>query len=147
MTVKNYKLCKTKGKIARENHLTGAVSRYYSRDDLFYDFSLLDDISFDDPVEREMLQKDLMEHHAVSWFEQPLPTILKRDNFTYYAGLFRTAVHRVYNNASGKRICVIVEVTAMQIERQTRKDVWSELQTERIYEASNYNSEVDYEVA
>lgn len=147
MAAKEYRLSKTKTKIARENGLVPAESRYYSGNDLYYDFSLLDSIVFDDPTESEILKRDLMEHHAVSWFQQPLPTILKRDNFTYFTGQFQTVVHRIYNKVSGKRICVIVEVTGIRMERQTRNDVWSELKTEQIYEAESRNYDADYEVA
>ncbi len=142
---KEYKLAKTKGKFAKLNNLTPAESKYYSGNDLYYDFSLLDNIKFIDD-DREIITKDFMEHHAVAWFEQPLPTIYPYGKWIDYTGQIRTAPHRVYK-ADGKRMCVVIEITGIKIERRTRKDVWSEYDiVEAVYEAKNGNYEYDIEL-
>ena len=144
MAVKNYKLFPTKKKLARENNLTPAVSRYYDKDDLFYDFALLDEMVYQEDV-KEMLKADLMEHHAVSWFEQPLPAMVQYDKFTRYDADFRTAPHRVYK-ADGRRVAVIIEITGVRIRKWTTHDIWSEYTKADEIEITCPNFECDYEI-
>lgn len=143
--VKDYIMAKTKASIAKRNRLTAAESKYTSGDGIFYDFSLFDEVAFDDG-DREQIEKDLMEHHTISWFERPMPTIILPDKFTSFVGQIETVPHRIFRS-NGKRICVIIEVTSLKIERQERSDVWSEYKTVRTYEARNFNTEKDFEVA
>lgn len=142
---KQYELARTKGQIAKKNQLTLAQSRYTAQDDLYYDFSLLESIQFKDN-DREIIEKDLMEHHAVAWFEQPLPTIVIDGRFREYLGQIKTAPHRVYRS-DGKRLCVIIEVVGIEINRRERTNVWDDYEEKITYTASNYNAEKDYEVA
>ena len=146
MAVKEYKLFATKAKIARENNLTEAKSHYYSGNDLYYDFALFEKLEVPSDV-KELIKTELMEHHAVSWFDQPLPVFVEVDRFTRYYGNIRTATHRVYK-ANGKRVCVIIEVTAIDFQKLERKAVWSKfIESETEYKVSVPNYECDYEVA
>lgn len=145
MERKEYKLFKTKKKIAKENNLVPAKKD----PDIFYDFSLLDTINFKEDYEREMLQNDIIHYTEISWYSEPMPTIIIYDNFTCYVGQIRTAYRRIYNK-SGKRIMVIVELTKVHIEKQTRPDVWTQImKTEYEYNAEVYRhgDQGDVEVA
>lgn len=143
MSVKEYQLAKTRQAMAKRNELVEAKSRYYSSNDLFYDFSLLDTIKWDGEI-KEIVENDLMEHHAVSWYQRPMPTIIIYDRFTHFVGQVETAVHRVFK-ADGKRMMVIIEVTGFHIERQRRSNVYQKyLETDRVYEANSHN--VGYDI-
>lgn len=141
-----YTLYKTAKKTAKENNLIPAVSKYYSGTDLFYDFSILDDTGLQ-PDEKDAIIAETMNHHAVSWYEQPLPLLMSTDNFTHYAGQIRTAPHRVYKK-DGRRVMVIIEITAAKIEKQCRRDIWSEYQTTETYTArtAGHIDTIDYEI-
>ena len=141
-----YSLYKTAKKTAKENNLIPAVSKYYGGNDLFYDFSILDNAGLKEE-EKAAIIAETMQHHAVSWYDQPLPLILKVDNFTYYCGQIKTAPHRVFK-ADGRRLMVIIEITAAQIEKQTRHDIWSELKTVETFTAKTAGHiDEDYEIA
>jgi hypothetical protein len=141
-----YRLFATKNKTAKENNLTPAKSKYYSGSDLFYDFSILDSLNIN-PADLDTIKADFMNHHAVSWYDQPLPLLLTTNNFTVYCGEIRTAAHRVYKS-NGKRLMIIIEITAAKIEKQCRRDIWSEYKTEATYTARTHsNIEGDYEIA
>ena len=134
MLHKEYKLYPTKKKTAKVNNLRESKREA----DIYYDFSLLDTIIFREDYEREMLENDIIKYTEVTWFEQPLPTIIIHDNWTHYVGQVRTAWRRVFSR-TGKRIMVIVEVTGLHIEKQTRPDSWTEYMTTQ-YE---YNAKVE----
>ena len=141
-----YNLYKTAKKTAKENNLTAAVSKYHAGDYLYYDLSLLDSLGLD-PADLDALKADVMNYHAVSWYDQPLPTLCALDRFSGLYGQIKTAAHRVYR-ADGKRIMVIVEIIAAHIEKQSRKDVWSEYKTTAVYEGKTAGHiEEDYELA
>lgn len=141
-----YNLFKTAKKTAKENNLIEAVSRYYDGNNLFYDFSLFEELKMSDD-EKQAIISDTMEHHAISWYSQPLPTICNLDRFTGFYGQITTAAHRVYKS-DGRRIMVIIEIIAVNLEKQSRRDVWSEYKTEATYTAkrSGFIGE-DYEIA
>ena len=141
-----YNLYKTAKKTAKVNGLTAAVSKYHTGDYLYYDLSLLDSLGLD-PADLEALKADIMNYHAVSWYDQPLPTMCALDRFSGLYGQIKTAAHRVYR-ADGRRIMVIVEIIAAHIEKQSRRDVWSEYKMQEVYEGkvSGY-IDGDYELA
>lgn len=143
--IKQYNLFKTAKKTAKENGLTTAVSRYTATDNLYYDFSLLDTIQGLSADDREAIEADTMNHHAVSWYSQPMPTIILQDNFTHFIGQIQTAPHRIYKK-DGRRIMVIIEITGVKIEKQRRTSVYNEFSTAEIYEAHNHNHEADFEL-
>lgn len=141
-----YNLFKTAKKTAKENNLTLAVSKYHTGDYLYYDLSLLDSLGLD-PTDLETLKADIMNYHAVSWYDQPLPTICALNRFSGLCGQIKTAAHRVYR-ADGKRIMVIVEIIAAHIEKQSRRDIWSDYKIEATYEGKTAGYiEEDYEIA
>ena len=141
-----YNLYATKNKTVKENNLTPAKSKYYYEDYLFYDFAILDSLNIN-PAELEMIKNEIMEHHAVAWYEQPLPLFLTIDRHYGIYGDIRTAAHRVFKK-NGKRQMVIIEITAAHIERQFHRDYWSEPTTEETYTARTHSTiESDYEIA
>lgn len=142
--VKAYKLAKTKEKIARDNNLTPAQSIHYTGNDLFYDFSLFDQIDMPGD-EKEAAKRDLMEHHSLTWFNQPLPTLAMIDRFNHVVGQIKTAPHRVYKN-DGSRLMVIIEITGINLQKQERHTIWDEFKTARTYEAHTWNTENDIEL-
>lgn len=133
MEIKNYDFYPTKKKTIKVNGLVESPRE----PEICYDFSLLDTINFREDFEREMLEDDIMRYTENTWFEQPLPTIIIWDKFTHYVGQVRTAYRRVFNK-QGRRIMVIVEVTKIHIEKQTRPDTW----TQRMETKYEYNAEV-----
>lgn len=141
-----YRLFKTAGKTARENNLIIAKSRYYGGNDLYYDFALFDNLDICE-AEKDAIKADLMEHHAITWYEQPMPTICQLDRFTGYYGQIATAPHRVYKQ-DGKRTMIIIEVTAICLEKQSRHDVWSDYKIVQKYNTRTVGTiEADYEIA
>lgn len=135
--LKEYVLKKTAKATANANNLIQCP--YGMNDYVYYDFSLLDTIQFDYDYEREMLEQDIMKHHSVSWFIQPLPTLIMWNNFTSYHGQVQTNVDRVFKS-DGKRIMVIVEVCKLHITRDTRPNVYEQYYTtEREYIADSGN--------
>ena len=134
MIRKEYKLYATAKKTAKVNNLVPSKRE----PNVYYDFSLLDSINFYEDYEREMLENDIITYTEATWFEQPMPTIILYDNFTHYVGQVRTAYRRVFNR-QGKRIMVIVEVTKIHIEKQTRPDLWTQtMTTQYSYDAEIY---------
>lgn len=149
MMFKEYKLYPTKAKTVRENNLTSSAHTRYGSEDVYYDFSLFDEIKFDHDYEREMLENDIMTHHAVAWYEQPLPTLIMWNDFISYHGQVKVNVDRVFK-ANGKRMMVIVEVCKAHITRDVRHSVYDRYyETEREYEADNHHNQrpMDLEVA
>ena len=145
MERKEYKLYATAKKTAKENNLVSSKRE----PNVYYDFSLLDQIKFYEDYEREMLENDIIKYTEITWFEQPLPTIILYDNFTHYTGQVRTAWRRVFNR-QGKRIMIIVEVTKLHIEKQTRTSIYEQtMKTQYEYDAEvyRYGNQGDEEVA
>lgn len=142
MVVKQYELGKTAKTMAKRNGLI--LSPYNSpihQQNVYYDFSLLDNIQFENDYEREVIQDDLMKYHTVSWYQQPLPGGIQYDNFTTYYYHARTVAHKVYNDRLNKRMMVIIELVKIDIDRSSRRDVWSNFETECSYSAENNHAE------
>ena len=91
---KEFILKKTASATAKANNLVQCP--YGLNTDIYYDFSLLDSIRFDYDYEREMLENDIMKYHSVSWYIQPLPTLIMWDNFTSYHGQVQVNVVTKY---------------------------------------------------
>ena len=145
MERKQYKLYATAKKTAKVNNLVSSKREA----NVYYDFSLLDKIDFHEDYEREMLENDIIKYTEITWFEQPLPTIIIYDDFTHYTGQVRTSWRRVFNR-QGKRIMVIVEITKLHIEKQTRTSVYEHtMKTQYEYnaEVNRYGDQGDEEVA
>ena len=85
----------------------------------------------------------------MSWFEQPLPVCTFVNNFVHYGGQIRVAQHKIYRE-DGRRICVIIEVTKIHLERLSRTSVYErEMKVDRVYDADNHHQipSFDIEVA
>lgn len=145
--IKHYEVYRALPKMVRANNLTKAESRYItSSDNIYYDFSLLDEIKFNEDWEREAIERDLMEHHSISWYEQPMPTIILWNDYTEILGQIKTAYRRVYR-ASGKRMMVIVEVTKLRLEKLKRHSIYDRtFEPEVLYEADNHHSQCDVDI-
>lgn len=142
---KDYKLYSSKPKTIRENNLVPAKRE----DGVYYDFSILDSIQFNEPWEREMIENDIIKFTEFTWYDQPLPTIIIYSQRVHYVGQVRTAYTRVFRN-NGKRMMVIVEVTKIHIERQRYNDYHSLPETEYEYNAETgyrFGAQGDREVA
>lgn len=145
MEIKRYDLYQTKKKSIKANNLIESPRE----SGVCYDFSLLDTIQFKEDYEKEMLIDDIMRYTEYCWYDQPLPTIIIWNTFTHYVGQIRTAYRRVFNK-QGKRIMVIVEVTKIHIEKQTRPDTYTQtMTTQYSYDAECYRwgNQGDEEVA
>ena len=128
---KDYKIFPSKKKIVNENNLKESIVE----SDIYFDFSLLDEINFVEEYERDIIEKDIMKAVGVCWYNQPMPNIIIYNEFVHYIGQTKTAFTRVYNK-NYKRIMVIVEVTDISIERQQRKSVYdNKLETKYKYNA------------
>ena len=150
---KQYKLYPNKPKTVRENHLVPAKRE----DGIYYDFSILDSISFREPWERKMLEDDIIKYTELHWWDSPMPTLITNSSTCYfdnplidYIGQVRTAFTRVFRQKSGKRMMVIVEVTKLHIERQRSRDWHSTPETEYAYDVETgyrFGDQGDEEVA
>ncbi len=132
---KEYNLFPTAKKTAKANNLTECTG--YRSGEVFYDFSLFDKVESLDEEDRRLLENDLMEHHSISWYDKPMPTIIIANDFVHLVGQVDTAYQKIYNR-QGKRIMIIVEVTRLHIEKKVRKHLYEqEMKTVAVYDADN----------
>ena len=111
---REYKLYPTAKKTAKENGLV-----YSERDDVYYNFAILDNIMTIANEQKELLKADCMKYHAVTWYDQPLPVIVPENDYKSWHGQFKTCYNRVFK-ANGKRLMVIVTVTDIHLETWER---------------------------
>ena len=147
--IKEYIIKKTAKAFAKANGLRDAseINPYVS--DVYYDFSLFDDIKWDNDYERKMLEDDIIRHNSTSWYEQPLPNLIMYNNFVSYHGQVKTNITRVFKQ-NGKRMMVIIEVCKMVLTRDVRHSVYEQYyKTEKEYKAENNSTQrpFDLEVA
>ena len=142
---KEYALYSSKPKTVKVNNLVPAKRE----SGVYFDFSILDNIKFNEPWEREMIEEDIIKFNECCWYSQPMPTIIIHSALVHYTGQVRTAYTRVFRK-NGNRMMVIVEVTKIHIERQRYKDHYSLPETEYAYDAESgyrFGDQGDEEVA
>ena len=117
---KKYDVYKTKKKIVSENKLTASP-----REDIFYDFSIFDDIKELDAEIIDAIKKELMKYHAVGagWINQPIPFLVSQDPFTNYYCNLETAFTKVFKS-NGNRMMIIVNVAAAKINKWERQSIY-----------------------
>ena len=116
--IREYTIKKTLPATVKANHL-----RASDRDDIYYDVSLLEGISGLSEREKELIITDLIEHHSITWYNQPLPICILDGQFASFHGQIDTAYTKVYRS-SGKRMMVIITVTAAEVVKSERSSVY-----------------------
>ena len=116
---KEYTIFKTKKKTVKVNNLTESP-----RADVFYDFSILDELKINNDI-LSKIKTQLMEYHTAgaSWVNQPLPFSIQNGEFQSYACDIATGFTKVFK-ATGERLMVIVTVTSASIEKWHRQSIY-----------------------
>lgn len=136
MNTKKYEVFKTKKKMVAANKLTASP-----RDDIFFDFSALDDFKDIDDTTLDRIKNELMYHHTAgaSWISQPIPFSVVDGKFTSFQCGFNTAYTKVYTK-SYKRMMIIITVTSAHVEKWERESTY-----DRNYSLSNiYDVKSDF---
>ena len=136
MNIKKYDVYKTKKKTVSENSLVASP-----RDDIFYDFSVFENINCIDESILLSIKKELMFHHTAGacWINQPLPFTVKDGELTSYHCDIKSAFTRVFRS-NGNRMMIIVTITAVHIKKWQRESYYDRYYTEK----ESYDFESEY---
>lgn len=129
---------KTAKSIAKDNGLV--FNNFVMSDNMYFDFSLFNEIEFRDEEEKTIIMNDIMRHQVHFW-DQPLPTIIIVDRFCHILGNVSTVYHKIYNK-TGKRVMVIVEIVKVELNVEKRESIYSDKYIIVVkYNADNHHSQ------
>ena len=132
---KQYDLRKTAASTAKANNLMESRKN----PGVYYDLSLLEQANIPED-DKQAIIRDFDNSVGVSWFSQPMPTMIQLDKYAmkWIIGQTATNIYRIYRK-DGRRQMVIVELRKCKFEKGYHKTYHDTMTVTDTWEAENHN--------